>query len=658
MPTNILVVDDEHEVADMLSQRFRHKIKEGAYQFQFATSGQQALDLAEAHPDFDVLLLDINIPDIDGLTLLGRLPTLLPHSRAVIVSAYGDLTNIRRAMNQGAFDFVCKPINYADLDATIEKTAQHVQHLREAARVKLLSDLKARFFDNIAHEFRTPLTLILAPVEALLLGGLPEAVQHDLRLVERNARHLLALINQLLELSRLEAGQVQVQAQAHQLSLHLQELVESFQPIARQHAIALNYHSSLAGQWWCDAEKIASIGYNLLANALKFMPGLEADSAALRQVTVTLAQADNVELTVTDTGLGIAADSLPRIFDRFYRAPAEAGARPVGVGLGLALVQELTTLLGGEVTVESHTVAPSGTTFRVALPLLPVGADEPLSVSGLSVGATPVAPVVTELSPLHPAEAPLLLLVEDNEELRVYLARQLAAHYRVLAAADGAMGWQLVQQELPDLVLSDVMMPGLDGYELTDLIKTTPATDHIAVVLLTAKATSHQRLTGLRRGADDYLTKPFSLEELVLRLHNLVTRQQRLRQLYTQQFAQPELAPATTTIPNAWLQSVYALLEKHLDKSDLSVEWLAEQLMMSRKTLLRKVQALLQLSPSEVIQQYRLRRATDLLRAGYSVSETAYAVGFNTPAYFGQCFKDFYHLTPSEFGLSNHSRIA
>lgn len=640
----------------MLSQRFRHKIKDGAYQFRFATSGQEALALAETETDFDVLLLDINMPDIDGLTLLGRLPTLLPHSRAVIVSAYGDLANIRQAMNKGAFDFVCKPINFADLDATIEKTAQHVQQLREAAQVKLISDLKARFFDNIAHEFRTPLTLILAPLETLLLASLPEEARHDLRLVERNARHLLTLINQLLELSRLEAGQVRVTPQAHPLGMQLQELVESFQPVARQQAIELSYHSTVAGDWWCDAEKIASIAYNLLANALKFMPALEACPAAPRRVAVTLTQSPAVALTVADTGSGIAEASLPRIFDRFYRAPAEANARPLGVGLGLALVQELTLLLGGEVAVESRTEEPAGTTFRVSLPLQAVEAGGPAPAAQPSAPAALASGAVALPAQAAP-DAPLLLLVEDNEELRTYLARQLAATYRVLTAADGLAGWQLVQQELPDVVLSDVMMPGLDGYALTDLIKATPATDHVAVVLLTAKATSHQRLDGLRRGADDYLTKPFSLEELSLRLHNLVARQQRLRQLYAQQLTQP--APsAAPAVPNAWLESLYALLEKHLDKSDLSVEWLADQLTMSRKTLLRKVQALLQLAPSEVIQQYRLRRAADLLRAGHSVADTAYAVGFNTPAYFGQCFKDFYQLTPSEFSATSSVRLA
>ena len=660
MPTKILVVDDEEEVADLLSQRFRHKIRDGAYQFYFATSGQTALELIQAEPDFDVLLLDINMPDMDGLTLLGHLPELMPHSRAVIVSAYGDMPNIRTAMNKGAFDFVCKPINFNDLDTTIEKTAQQVQHLREAAQIKLRADLKTHFFDNITHEFRTPLTLIIAPVEDMLqTSELPETVRHDLLTVGRNAQHLLRLINQLLELARLEAGKAQVEMQAGALSDYLQELVESFRPLARQRGITLTYQSAVTGRWLYDAEKVTHIAYNLLSNSFKFMPAATSPDTP-RQVAVTLVAEDSIRLTVADTGPGIAASSLPHIFDRFYQAGVGAAKPVTGTGIGLALVQELTALLGGQLTVNSSTTTPTGTTISVDLPLRLADDYQLLPEIRPAAPAQPEASALLALTPDQVAEpasdAPLVLLLEDNEELRTYLARQLAGTYRLLTAADGETGWALVQQELPDVVVSDVMMPGMDGYALTELIKTTPATDHIAVVLLTAKATHDQRLTGLRHGADDYLTKPFHLEELSLRLHNLVVRQQRLRQTYARQLAQPDATPPTETVQNNWLRDLYAVLEKHLDNPDVSVEWLADQMMMTRKTLLRKVQTLVQMAPSELIQQYRLRKAADLLRAGHSVSETAYAVGFNTPTYFGQCFKELYHVTPSEFSAANSVR--
>jgi signal transduction histidine kinase/AraC-like DNA-binding protein len=659
MATKILVVDDEEDVADLLGQRFRHKIKDGTYDFRFAESGQQALTLMQNEPDFDVLLLDINMPDINGLTLLSRLPELMPLSRAVIVSAYGDMDNIRTAMNRGAFDFVCKPINFLDLDATIEKTAQHVQQLREAAQVKMMAELKTHFFDNITHEFRTPLTLILAPVAGLLqLPDLPESLRPDLLTVERNARQLLYLINQLLELARLEAGQLRVAVQPGPLSDYLQELVAGFQALARQRGITLTFDAQLPGTWLYDAEKVAHIAYNLLANALKFMPPLAGEPApdARRQVTVHLSGSPElVRLAVADTGVGISAANLPRIFDRFYQAAPGATQLPVGSGIGLALVRELTTLMGGQVSVQSSTTPPTGTTFVVELPLQPALPSEPATLGTASPDWLPVpipVPPAPDLPSGHAPDSPLIMLIEDNEELRTYLARQLAPMYRVLAAANGAEGWQLIQQELPDVVVSDVMMPELDGYELTYRIKNTPATDHVAVVLLTAQGTHSQRLTGLRQGADEYLTKPFHLEELVLRLHNILVRQQRLRTLYGQQLSRPELSQPTETVQNGWLRSLYEVLEKHLDDPELNVERLADQLAMSRKTLLRKVQALTHLAPSELIQQYRLRKAADLLRAGHSVADTAYAVGFNTPAYFGQCFKDLYQLTPSEFSAA------
>ncbi|TYZ08403.1 response regulator [Hymenobacter lutimineralis] len=664
MPIKILVVDDEEEVAELLDLRFRHKIREGAYQFRFATSGQAALAAMQAEPDIDVLLLDINMPDIDGLTLLGRLPALMPHSRAVIVSAYGDMPNIRTAMNRGAFDFICKPINFTDLDTTIEKTADHVRHLRDSAQVKLLADLKTHFFDNITHEFRTPLTLILAPTAGLLqAANLPETARHDLLTIERNARHLLHLINQLLELARLEVGQVRVETQVGLLNDYVQELVDSFQPLARQQDVQLSYRSTLSGKWRYDAEKVARIVYNLLSNAFKFMPAPPVPAPRPRQVAVSLAAENTVHLTVADTGPGIAPESLPRIFDRFYQGAPGSGQLPGGAGIGLALVQELTSLMGGKVAVQSSTTAPSGTTFLVELPLLPAE-HEPVTDASAATLLEQVEPSCLPQPPapaVRPkaAEVPLLLLLDDNEELRTYLARQLAAEYRVLTAANGEEGWLLVQQELPDVVVSDVMMPVLDGYELTDRIKTTPATDHVAVVLLTAKATHDQRMTGLRQGADDYLTKPFHLDELLVRLRNLLARQQRLRQLYAGQLASPGPAPeAPENVQSNWLRGLYAVLEKHLDDPGLNVEWLAEQMMMSRKTLLRKVQSLTQLAPSELIQQYRLRKAAELLRAGHTVSETAYIVGFNTPAYFGQCFKELYHITPSEFIATGSAQSA
>ncbi len=219
----------------------------------------------------------------------------------------------------------------------------------------------------------------------------------------------------------------------------------------------------------------------------------------------------------------------------------------------------------------------------------------------------------------------------------------------MLTANTAEKGWQLIQEELPDVVISDIMLPGMNGYALTNQIKSTAVTEHIAVILLTAKTAYDNRLLGLQQGADDYLAKPLHVEELLLRLHNLLTRQQRLRNFYAQQLAHPELPHPMELLQDGWLKELYKVLETHLDNPALNVEWLAGQMAMSRKTLLRKVQSLTKLSPNELIRQYRLRKAADLLRSGYSVAETAYAVGFETPTYFGQCFKELFNVTPGKF---------
>ncbi|GAB3025529.1 hybrid sensor histidine kinase/response regulator transcription factor [Spirosoma pulveris] len=659
MSTKILVIDDEPDIEPLLLQRFWLTIREGIYDFRFARGGYEALSLIEAEPDYDVLLVDINMRDMDGLTLLGYLPDLLPNGRAVMVSAYGDMDNIRTAMNRGAFDFVCKPINFKDLELTVEKTARHVRQLRESARTKLIADLKTHFFDNITHEFRTPLTLILAPVERLLRQGSDhQSTQRDLVAIDRNARQLLRLINQLLDLAKLEVGHLQVNAQPGYLSEFVEQLVQAFIPVAEQRGITLTYHTDVSGMWLFDSEKLGQIGYNLLANAIKFTTGFTAQKAGSGQITVQLMNGSPVRLLVSDTGIGIAPTHLPHIFDRFYQVDSLARPLEPGTGIGLSMVKELTELMGGTVSVSSHTgtaTTPSGSTFVVDLPISPLLTDEgvvddsfplqdwfPLRITESAIELAAAVP---------PNDAPLVVVVEDNDELRTFLAEELAHQYRVLTAASGEQGWSIIQTELPDVVISDIMMPGMDGYALTHRIKATPATDHIAVILLTAKATGDSRLTGLQQGADDYLTKPFVIEELVLRLRNLLARQQRLRTLYQQQLARPELPQPIETVQDGWLRTLFTVLDEHLDDSSFGVERLAECMALSSKTLLRKVQALTQLSTNDLVRRYRLRKAVDLLRAGHGVSETAYMVGFDTPSYFGQCFKELYHITPKDFAI-------
>lgn len=644
MNTKILVVDDEVGLQLLMQQRFRRKIQTGEYVFCFATSGQEALTALGSEPDVDVLLLDINMPDMDGLTLLGYLPDLVPTSRAVMVSAYGDLTNVRTAMNRGAFDFVMKPINFQDLELTIEKTARHVGQLREAIRTKAVAELKARFFDNITHEFRTPLSLIIAPTETLLQQPQLDALTHNnLTTIRRNAHNLLQLINQLLDLARLEADGLPVVEVRGDIVSFVNELVALFRDAARQKELSLHVVADPpAGDVLFDADKWGKILTNLLSNAIKFTP-----AGGHITVTTTL-NTGRVRLTVGDTGIGIDAEHLPHIFDRFYQVDSSLTRAYEGSGIGLALAYELSKRLGGTLTVSS--LPGHGTTFTLDLPVQAAhGHEPPVNMAWqVSQRLLPDLPAKPILVPTPATELPLLLVVEDNAELLAFLAESLAGFFRVLTAADGEEGLAVARRELPDVVVSDVMMPRLNGYQLTHALKTDPATDHIAVVLLTAQAAPAHRHEGLNLGADDYLDKPFDLDELRLRLRNIVTRQQALRDHFQRQF-QPATPVAPSPQPNAFLTKLYTTIDAHLDESDFRAESLAETAAMSLRSLTRKLTTLTGMGPARLIRSYRLRRATELLRAGRPVSETAYLVGFEHPANFATAFKDLYQQTPTEF---------
>jgi CheY-like chemotaxis protein len=308
-------------------------------------------------------------------------------------------------------------------------------------------------------------------------------------------------------------------------------------------------------------------------------------------------------------------------------------------------VKELTQLLGG--TVEAVSTEGKGSLFTVRLPLAPATGRESAQL------AIPLLPEMLPLA-LPGAETrngakPLLLLVEDNAEMVAFLSQMLGADYRVTTASNGREGLAVAQRELPDVVISDVMMPRMDGYAFCQSLKTDPLTEHIAVILLTARASQESRLEGLGHKADDYLAKPFVLEELQLRLRNLLDRQEKLRQHYQQQWAGPEGPCPPRSVADAFLQNLYQAIETQLDNSDFNPEALASGASMSVRTLNRKLNVLTGMSAARLIRLYRLKRAVQLLQAGHSVSETAYRVGFDNPSYFATAFKEHYHKTPSEY---------
>lgn len=665
MPVHILVVDDEPELEAIIRQKFRRRIRAGAWTFSFAREGYEALEKLEAYPDTAVVLTDLKMPRMDGLTLLKALGERDFGGKAVVVSAYHDLQNIRQAMNEGAFDFLTKPINLSDLEATVVKTVAEIERHREAKAVraklatvekelsitKELEALKSRFFANISHEFRTPLTLILGPLHDALQdvfhtgGTLPADY---VRLTHRHAQRLLELINQLLDLAKLESGRMRLRAYEQDLVPFVRERVAAFTSQADRQTLHLQFQTYTPScPLYFDAEYVERILTNLLSNALKFTPPHGKVAVSLRPV------GDNaVALIVRDTGMGIAEDQRALIFDRF--AQAQSGETQVGTGIGLALTKALVERHGGTITVDSE--LGFGSTFTVAFPLDPsylspddrVRADE-TAHSPHTHENDPLDPddfVPTSASP--PKDAPTVLVVEDHSDVRSYVRHHLASFYHIEEAKDGEAGLKRATSLKPALILSDVRMPGMDGYTLCRRLKQDEALRSIPVILLTALADDEDRLQGLDAGADAFLLKPFNAQELRLRVENLIEVRRVLRK-------EGPIAIQATAVhaPSAdavFLEQVQAEIEARLHDPTFEITSVADAIGLSPRQMRRRIRALTRLSPSGLVRTLRLQRAAQLLaQQTGTIAEVAYAVGFQDARHFSRVFKHVYGTTPSNY---------
>ncbi len=529
---------------------------------------------------------------------------------------------------------------------------------QEARLLKENADWQARFFTNITHEFRTPLTLIINPLERLMESANPPsraALHRQYGVMHRNAHRLLRLINQLLDIARLEADQLGVVQSRVDLTGFFAELADSFRLRADRKGISLTYEATgLPAHSLFDAGKLETIGFNLLANALRFTPeGGQIRVVASQEMT---ADGPTLCLQVIDSGIGIPAAQQPHIFERFFQGRQQGGSAGGGTGIGLFLVAEFTKLMGGTISVDSE--PDQGTTFTVCLPLSQPSA-EAATQETLPAFFHPAVtkPAITDQPDPKPVSAgtPLILVVEDNDELRGFIAGELAGKYRVLTASNGQEGWQICLRELPELVISDVMMPLMDGFALANHIKTTPLTAHIAVILLTAKTTPDSRIQGLSAGVNDYLTKPFNGQELRLRIGNLLRHQQQLQQFWQQQAGQlndrASPVPVAAGLPadDPFLRKLYDILDRELTNSGFSVDQLANELAVSERTLRRKISALTGANASELMRSYRLRKAAVFLQEGHSVSEAAEKAGFEGLSYFSKSFKAQFDVSPSAY---------
>jgi signal transduction histidine kinase/DNA-binding response OmpR family regulator len=534
------------------------------------------------------------------------------------------------------------------------KIKLNVQAKAEADNIKDIDDIKSRFFANISHEFRTPLTLIQGPLQKIeeqvngnSQNGYAEVSLRQINTMRRHTDRLLELVNQLLDLSKLDSGKMKMQVIKGDLMQIVRVLAASFESMAERKQIHYYFHlPEQTSITFFDKDKLEKIVTNLLGNAFKYTP--EKGSVSLN----VECDENRIRFEVDDSGPGISKKDLTKVFDRFYQVE---GSEDKGTGIGLALVKELVDLYGGQISVSSE--PGKGTRFKVSLPVGKNSFNENEIVYGeWRDNVIQINKVYEErlenipvLRSVNGSQLPLILIVEDNIDLRHFIIETIEKECQVIEAANGKEGYEQALTEIPDLIISDVMMPVMDGFKMTAQLKKNEHTSHIPVILLTAKAGQQHKVEGLETGADDYLTKPFDAKELLVRIQNLIQQRKLLRKKFAGQVILKPSEIALNSLDEKFLTAVMQAIEKNMGEEDFGVEELAKQVTMSRSQLHRKLVALTNQSPSEVLRNTRLLRAKELLKKKSATpSEVAFKVGFNSHTYFSKCFKEEFGISPGE----------
>lgn len=511
-----------------------------------------------------------------------------------------------------------------------EVAERTTQVRKQAQELRELSDAKSRFFANVSHEFRTPLTLLKGPLKELengATGKLDDDAKRYVSMALRNAETLQSLIAQILDANRLEAGQMPVSITHDDLIPLVNAQIAAFKPQASRHDVTIEFeHDDQAVMADFDPGHMATIVRNLLSNACKF-------TTAGGSIHIHCsAQEGNVVLTVRDTGCGIEPDDLPHVFERYYQGDQSHASQP-GTGIGLALVRELVELHQGSVQVES--TLHEGSTFTVNFPQELTHLRQTVTVSDATDEE-----ITTQLIESDEEDTPTVLIVDDNTELRAFLNFRLRGSYHILEAGDGQQGLEIARTQLPDIVVSDVMMPKMTGLEMVAALRTDPETDFIPVLLLSARTTRRDTVAGLELGADDYLSKPFDSAELATRIAGLIASRRKLRKRFEQSGVQPARS--------AFLEKAEGILQEQLAEADFGARDWADLMHMDRTTLYRKLKAKTDLSPEEYLREKRLEKAAELLTQGAgNVSQVAVNVGFNSISYFSKRFKQRFGMTPA-----------
>lgn len=526
----------------------------------------------------------------------------------------------------------------------------------EAQKLHEVDQIKSRFFTNISHEFRTPLTLILGPAKQLSDNAKDKNTKENLDLIHSNAKKLNKLVDELLDISKIEAGEMRLKTCPLNFVSVIKEIVSPYFLYAERKKISLELNFDAEEIiTYLDKDKADKIINNILSNAFKFTPEGGTIDVRVRR-TDRFAQ-----VTVSDSGIGIPDDQIDKIYDRFYQADGSHTREQEGTGIGLSLTKELIELHKGKIEVESQ--EGKGSTFIIGFPL----GKEYLKPEEISEEVIYVKQKTDqeygkkeEIKPdkvsavPDKGNLPLLLIIEDNSDVRFYIKDNLKKEYQVAEAKDGEEGWNRSIEVMPDLIISDVMMPKMDGFKLCEKLKNDERTSHIPVILLTAKAAKEDKLEGYESGADEYIMKPFEPDELRTRIKNLIEQRKRLHEHFQKNGLFELTLTKITPVDQKFMQRVFEIINSHISNPSLNLDSFAGLLNISKSLLHKKIVSLAGEPPGELIRRVRLIKAAELIERKFgNLSEIALEVGFNNPSYFSECFKKQFGVAPSQYRRNN-----
>ncbi|MCX7987083.1 MAG: ATP-binding protein [Bacteroidales bacterium] len=591
-----------------------------------------------------------------------RIATIILLSSVVIAAYQYRLNSLKRQKQKLEKLVKLRTAKIEEQKALLEE--QNAEIINQRNKLMVLNqelikanEFKINFFTNISHEFKTPLTLIIDPLKELIdFEKLSGAIKEKMKIIWYNALRMQYLINQLIEFRKIEQGKFMLQVSENKVTELVSNIVKSFDSLAIKKKIDLKLVSHLHNEnYWFDAHKLEIILFNLLSNAFKNTPSGGSVCVTLR------AENELLIISVEDTGIGIEPHLLNKIFERFYQIKPSNDIQKGGTGLGLSIVKEYVDIHRG--TIHVHSTVGKGTKFEIHIPANKQSYLDEEVINTNTIGSTfdinqYVTALEYELStwsaprllnfPDKP-NRPTILIVEDHSDLLNFLANTLYRNYNVRTASNGKDGYRIASEETPDIVVSDVMLPQQDGFELCQALKTNLFTSHIPVILLTAKSSTEDELEGIKRGADVFLPKPFDLNVLMGYIENLLVSRQKLFETFRQQAEYNVSNLVTNSLDKQFINKVTSIIDENIDNSDFSVSELAEAMAMSRSNLHKKLTALTGMAPVDFLNHHKLKKSIAYLLQGYSISEAAYSVGYNDPKYYARIFRKFFGITPTEY---------